>query len=139
VNPDDTLHEALTLMIENRVSALPVIDGRRHTVGVLSSSDVLELAQELGSELDTLNEVEGLIHHLLTEKLSESGLQTQKVQELMTDNVISVTTEDTLVHAAAEMVRSRVHRLMVVDNEKRLLGIVSTMDILAAFADGAPG
>jgi signal-transduction protein with cAMP-binding, CBS, and nucleotidyltransferase domain len=75
----------------------------------------------------------------LTEKLSESGLQTQKVQELMTDNVISVTTEDTLVHAAAEMVRSRVHRLMVVDNEKRLLGIVSTMDILAAFADGAPG
>jgi CBS domain-containing protein len=37
------------------------------------------------------------------------------------------------------MVRSRVHRLMVVDNEKRLLGIVSTMDILAAFADGAPG
>ena len=35
ISPADTLHEALELIVENRVSALPVVDGRERCVGML--------------------------------------------------------------------------------------------------------
>jgi CBS domain-containing protein len=41
VNPQDTLREALSVMVENRVSAMPVLDARRHCVGVISVTDLL--------------------------------------------------------------------------------------------------
>ena len=40
--------------------------------------------------------------------------------------------------AAAEMLRYRVHRLPVVDKQGKLLGIISTMDILTSFVEGTP-
>lgn len=54
----------------------------------------------------------------------------------MTTDVISVGPEELLVSAAREMVRSKVHHLPVIDGNKRLVGIISTMDILSAFAEG---
>ena len=135
VNPPDTLDEALRLMVENRVSGLPVIDGRQRCVGFISATDLLDLTRELGDELNALDEVAGFTRQLLTEKLSNSGLLTKQVQELMSNSVFSVGPEDSLAQAARQLVRNRVHRLAVVDGRTRLRGIVSMTDILRAFVD----
>jgi len=134
---DDSLDEALALMVENRVSALPVVDGHQRCIGFISATDLLNLTREFGDELNALAHVGGLAHTLLTEKLSTSGLLNRRVQELMTETVVSIGPDDTLIHAATEMVRSRVHRLAVVDRQRRLRGILSTMDILDAFANSS--
>lgn len=138
VSPTDTLSEALTLMVENKVSALPVTDSRDRCLGVISASDLLGLTKDLGDELNELSHTGGLAKDLLVEHLSESDLLTEPVQDLMTDQVVNIGPEDTLAKAASLMVRNRIHRLAVVDGSNHVLGVLSTMDILRAFSEGAP-
>lgn len=138
VSPTDTLNEALTMMVENRVSALPVTDRRDRCLGVISATDLLGLTKDLGDELNTLSHIGGLARNLLVEKLSESDLLTQPVQDLMTEQVVNIGPEDTLAHAASLMVRNHIHRLAVVDQSNHVLGVLSTMDLLQVLAEGAP-
>jgi CBS domain-containing protein len=56
----------------------------------------------------------------------------------MTSNVATTAPDAPLVDAAREMLRQHVHRLPVVDASGQLVGIISTMDVLKAFANGAP-
>ena len=51
VAPDDTVKEALDLLVANNVAALPVVDGANRCVGVISATDLLGLAQERGDDL----------------------------------------------------------------------------------------
>ncbi len=138
VYPSDSLDEALSLMVENRVSALPVVDAHERCVGFISATDLLDLTRELGDDLNAMVAEGGITSAVLSEKLEAASLLNRQVNELMSDTVISVAPDDTLVKAATEMVRSRVHHLPVVDKQQRLLGILSTMDILNAFANSAP-
>ncbi len=138
VSPTDTLNEALTIMVENRVSALPVTDGKDRCLGVISATDLLGLTKDLGDELNALSHIGGLARSLLVEKLSESDLLTQPVQGLMTEQVVKIGPDDTLAKAASLLVRNHIHRLAVVDHGNHVLGVLSTMDILRAFAESAP-
>src|SRR6478672_11879994 len=135
VNPSDSVSGALRLLVENKVSALPVVDGHERCVGVLSGTELLQLALQLGGELEALNTSEGLDHELLSEKLERTGFSTQAVQEVMTPTAVTVSQDSTLVQASAAMTRNRVHRLAVTDAKGRLLGLVSTMDIIGALAE----
>ena len=60
---------------------------------------------------------------------------TEQVKAWMSTDVVSVAIESTIQNAAGQMLRNRVHRLVVLDDERRVVGVVSTMDLLAAFAD----
>ena len=124
-------------MVENRVSALPVADGRSRCVGILSTSDLIDLTLNVDDELGDVGRTDVVSREWLVDKLTE-GLGHQKVEELMTESPASVAPDSMLVEAINLMLRYRVHRLPVVDVQGRLQGIVSTMDILAAVADGAP-
>jgi CBS domain-containing protein len=139
VHADGTIHEALTLMVENRVSALPVVDKQGGCQGILSSTDVVEFALELDDELQDFGRAEDGSHQWLLDRLAEQDMDRRSVQDLMTATVATVGLETPLDEAAREMIRHRVHRLPVVDEKERLVGIISTMDILRAFADGAQG
>jgi CBS domain-containing protein len=136
--PDDTLRDALALMVENRVTALPVVDARGHCVGILSATDLVELSRDLHEGLSNPQETAEEPYQYLLDNLAEQDLSRHTVGELMTDNVATVRAERTLVEAAREMLRHRVHRLPVVDKTDHLIGIISTMDILEAFVEGAP-
>lgn len=137
VDVADTVHEALNLMVENRVAALPVLDGKGHCVGMLSTSDLVEIAREVNEDLLHLDEISSLSGGWLIEKLGQ-GLGESTIEELMTAGVETISSEATVSHAAREILRHHVHRLPVVDHDGRLLGIVSTMDILAVLAEDAP-
>jgi CBS domain-containing protein len=137
INPQDTLREALAVMVENRVSALPVVDARQHCVGVISVTDMIGMTRDLSDELNALSEAGGLDHEALVEKLEHADLLTEQVQGWMSSNVVSVGIDSTIRHAAQEMLRNRVHRLVVLDDKQRVIGVVSTMDLLAAFAAAA--
>ena len=60
----------------------------------------------------------------------------EPVGTYMTEDVATVSLESTLSKAAQVMVRNRVHHLPVVDDKERLVGIISTTDILAEYAEG---
>lgn len=137
VNPQDTLREALDLMVENRVSAMPVVDVHQHCIGVISVTDLLGMTKDLSDELNALSESGGLDHEALVQKLEHADLLTEQVQGWMSSDVVSVGVDSSVEHAAKEILRNRVHRVVVLDDKKRVVGVVSTMDLLAALVDVA--
>ncbi len=135
LRPTDTLHDALDQFVENRVSALPVVDRHDRCIGMLSTTDVIDLTRDLDADLHELDEADRLSNGWIVDRLRGSfGGDT--VDSVMTEKVTTVSPETSLPLAAQQMLRRRVHRLPVVNEDGRLIGIISTMDILAAFADG---
>lgn len=133
-SPKDRVSDALRSMVENRISALPVVDGHGRCVGVISSTDLLQKALELGSELESLNSTSGLEHEMLLERLQNTGFAEELVQEVMSYTPISVNEESGVADACSTMTINRIHHLAVVDMNNKLRGIVSTMDILKVVA-----
>lgn len=138
INPQDSVDEALDLLVENRISALPVIDAHRRCVGFLSVTDFLGLGRDPEAGFNELTFQDEEAHSALLNRLRQPDLGNQRVQELMSESVFCVSPESPLHEAASEMIRNKVHRLAVVDGDQKLLGIVSTMDIIAAVADAVP-
>jgi CBS domain-containing protein len=137
VNADDSVQEALRLMVENHVSALPVVNGKELCVGILSSTDLLGLARDLNEELSEMQVAEFTPQSLI-DQMAEQDFGRRRVHELMTEIVETVGPEAPLAAAARAMLRHQVHRLPVVNEQQRLVGIISTTDIIAAFVDAAP-
>jgi CBS domain-containing protein len=138
ISADDTLQTALELMADNRLTALPVLDHQGGCEGILSAADIVEAARDITDELHDLGRVDEVSYQWLRDSLAEHDLARHTVGEFMTRNVATVVPEATLPAVAHEMVQHRVHRLPVVDKKGKLLGIISTMDVLAAFVEGAP-
>jgi CBS domain-containing protein len=135
---DDTLQTALELMAENHLTALPVIDSQGRCAGILSASDIVEMTRNISEEMRDLGRGDEASYQWLQDNLAEHDMARRTVDEFMTDNVATVTADRLLSDAASEMLRRRVHRFPVVDKKGQLLGIISTMDILTAFVEGAP-
>lgn len=133
---DDTLQTALGVMTDSRVTVLPVVDGRDRCVGILSATDIMEMARQMNEAMHDVGRTDEASYEWLKDNLADHDLARRTVQEFMTENVTTVTGDLTLPEAASEMLRHRVHRLPVVDKKGKLLGIISTMDILAAFVKG---
>ncbi len=137
INAADTIHEALTLMGENRVSALPVVDNRNNCVGILSTSDLVDMTRDVDDDVYNLDLVDPTTQRFLLDKLAHS-MGNETVQSFMSEAVTTVDMEATIGRATREMLRNQVHHLPIVDVHDHLIGIISTMDILAELADAAP-
>lgn len=136
IDAGESVHDALQLMTENRVAALPVIDRQSRCVGVISTSDLVDVTRDLEAGLDELERTDEFLFGQLIEKIGD-GVGHQSVMELMSEKVVSTRPDELLSEAASRMLRERVHRLPVVNHNQQLVGIVSTTDILAAFVTSA--
>lgn len=131
VHPDTDVTEAVKLMSEHDVSALAVVDAAGNLVGVISEADLIHRV-EIGTEKRRpwwLEAVTGA--STLAEEFAKS--HGKKVDEVMTDGVISVTEETPLSEIAALFERKRIKRVPVVKNGK-LVGIVSRSNLIQALA-----
>jgi len=137
VRGDASLHEALELMVANRVSALPVVDKNGHCVGMLSTSDLIDITLELDEQLCHVDEEEFSLQAWLLRNL-EHRMGAETVSSLMSERVEDVRAESLLVEAARRMTQYNVHRLPVTNNSHRVTGIISTTDILRAFVEAVP-
>ena len=130
-----TIHEALAMMTEHRVSALPIVDSRNHCVGIFTTTDLLDLTRDVDDDVHQIDAVDPVSRRWLVDKLVQS-LGNETVASYMSEDVSTVSNETTLAIAARDMLRSQIHHLPVVDDKDRLVGIISTTDILAEYADG---
>ena len=107
------IKEAAQLMFRHRVSGLPVVDEDGRLAGIITEADFLRLEVARG-EADELKPIE-------------------TVGEVMSRGVVTVGPEQGVAEAAKIMVVQDVKRLPVCDDEERLLGIISRLDIVAVF------
>ena len=109
--PDDTLQEAALKMKELDVGPMPVCDYDR-VVGMLTDRDITVRAVAEGRDP-----------------------RSTRVRDVMTRNVVSCSEDDAVEEAARLMQERQIRRLLVLDRDKRLIGIVSLGDLAAEAED----
>jgi CBS domain-containing protein len=129
--PKTPVAEAIGLMLDNRVSGLPVIDEVGQLVGILTEGDLLRRG-ETGTERHRPRWLEILLGpgRLASEYVRTHG---RKVEDIMTREPVSVAPETPLDEIVELMERHRIKRVPVLEGEK-LVGIVSRADFLRALA-----
>ncbi|EFO84372.1 hypothetical protein CRE_19909 [Caenorhabditis remanei] len=110
---DTPIHDALELFLKNRVSALPLIDENGRVVDIYAKFDVISLAAE--NSYDKLD-------CTVQEALKHRSEWFEGVQTCMET--------DSLFQVLEAIVKAEVHRLIVTDQDKKVVGVVSLSDIL---------
>lgn len=122
VHPETDMGEAVKLLAEHDVSALPVLDGMGNLVGMLSEADLIHRV-EIGTEKHRpwWQEAVTGASTLAADFAKSHG---KKVGEIMTTGVVSVSEDTPLSEIAATLERNGVKRVPVLRDGK-LVGIVS--------------
>ena len=135
---NDSVLDALVMMEREHVTALPVVDEQERCVGIVSSTDLITVARQIVELLNQIAETEiGGPRDKLTSRLVENGFTNGKVGDLMRTPAKDVAADSSLVKAGRRMLRRRIHHLPVTNEQKELVGIISTMDLMAAFLKAA--
>jgi CBS domain-containing protein len=134
VEPEASVTRAVRLMLQNKISGLPVVDANGQLVGMVTEGDFLRRG-ELGTERHRPRWLEFLLGpgRLAAEYVQSSG---QKISEIMTPEPKTITPETPLDEVVRLMERHRIKRLPVVQDGK-LVGIVSRANLLHALASVA--
>ena len=109
VGVDDTIDQALSLMVKHRISGLPVVDQQGCPLGIVSEFDLLELICEGHAGEDT-------------------------VARYMSPGLFSIDEEDSWV-SVADMFREKHVRRLPVLRDGKLVGIVTRHDLMHAIRD----
>ncbi|MBO6517583.1 MAG: CBS domain-containing protein [Bacteroidia bacterium] len=109
--PEQSIHEAIEILLKNRISGAPVVNEQNELVGVLSEGDCLK-------EI-----VKGKYHN----HLARPG----QVGDHMTTNVTTIEQNLTVLDAAHFFLNRRFRRFPVV-NEGKLVGLLTQTDVLKA-------
>ncbi|NPA05391.1 MAG: CBS domain-containing protein [Crenarchaeota archaeon] len=117
VRPGDTLAHARRLMLRYEVGRLPVIDEAGRVVGIITLYDVARAMRSAG----------------------DRSLDSIRVLEYMTRDPVTVKPSDSLKTAARLMVEKGVGGLPVVDEDGKLIGIISKTDLVHAFMEKCRG
>lgn len=124
VSPDTTLKEAARLMVEARISGLPVVDGNRRLVGIITEADFLE------RQADQSRDGRLLAAMFDTESPSPP---TTLVADAMTPDPVVIYPEANVAEAARVMAEHGIKRIPVVDADNKVVGIMSRADVVNAF------
>ena len=135
VTPQTPLEEAIKILAEKKISGLPVQDEAGKLVGVISETDLMW--QETGVEpppyimiLDSLIYLQNPARY--NKEIHKALGQT--VGEVMSDKPITIQLDRSLKEAAQTMHEKQIRRLPVVDNEGKLVGILTQGDIIRMMA-----
>lgn len=131
VKSDTDIHAAGKLLIQNKISGLPVVDDENRVVGMLSNSDLLAIAGIPSGHV--FNDV---VMKYILRKAVPRHKPGKIVKDLMSTSVITVSHDTNVKKIAAILDKKGIKRVPVVDEENRLLGIVSGGDIVKILCEG---
>jgi CBS-domain-containing membrane protein len=128
--PEDTsLREAARLLRQSDISGAPVVSADGRCLGVLSSRDFVTWA-EAGGETTRFIAPWG-------EMVDVEGSPDDEIRHYMTAQPVTVGLTTPIGELAQMMIDAHIHRVLVVMQENRPCGVVSSTDILAAVAQEA--
>jgi CBS domain-containing protein len=129
VTPETKIAEAARLMLQHRISGLPVVDAEGTLVGIVTEGDLVRRS-EIGTERHRARWVELLIGPgRLARDYVDAHART--VGEVMTDNVAVVSPDATLPEVVRLMEKRHVKRVPVVE-KGAVIGIVSRANLVRA-------
>lgn len=114
IAPGKSVHEAIRILCEYNIGALPVCNTSGEVVGIITERDVLRLCAAPDCQ---------------------KALQ-KRVEEVMTSNLIICVPDDSVENAMHVMTQRRIRHLPILDGRK-LVGILSIGDVVKAKLDDA--
>ncbi len=139
ISPQATLKEVVEILADNKISGLPVVDSANKVVGVITETDIVDFATKL--HVVPLIGTSGWISPYLdvTEmtkfKRGFTLLANTKVEKVMSRKPITVS-EDLQIHEIANLMKKKsVNRILVVDNEGKIVGIIARADLVNFLAE----
>jgi CBS domain-containing protein len=131
VHPETDVAEAIKVLAERDISALPVVDSQGQLVGIISEADLIHRV-EIGTEKHRRWLVESLTGATtLAEDFAKS--HGKKVGEIMTTEVVAATEDASLADIAALFERHRIKRVPIIRDGK-VVGVVSQSNLIQALA-----
>lgn len=152
VREDTPVRDLARLLVRERITGAPVVDDHQRLMGVASATDILRLAaHEPGTEVSDVElsrrergpgespetfyvepggDPAGL-GPLVLSLVPPAWMDSHTAADIMSRTCHSVRRKTTLSDLARLLLRLRIHRAMVVE-EGRLLGIVTTFDVMRA-------
>jgi CBS domain-containing protein len=115
-SPDDALNVPAKMMWDGDLGSVPVVDAERRVIAMITDRDIAMAGYTTGRPLPEL-----------------------QVHSAMSKRVFVCHPDDTLGDAEAVMRTARVRRLPVLDDEGRLVGILSLADLARHYAPPLPG
>ena len=132
VSPAADVEEVLRALLGSQLRRVVVVDDRGRVLGLISDRDVL-------ARSDT--EARPRLVTMLLGKGAGSGRRARgeplTAAHLMPPLLITVAPRDSLAHAIRLMMQHQVKRLVVVDDDGRLVGLIDRREVLRLLADGA--
>ena len=116
VRASETLARATHLMAERRLKRLPVVDDGERLVGIVSRMDILRAAGETFPREPAA-------------ALDHAGART--VGEIMRSEVPTITADADLAAVVDAVTSTRLNRAVVLDADRRVVGVVSDADVLS--------
>ncbi len=131
---DETIERVVDMMSKHFISGVPVVDERMRVVGFITENDIMKasipsyfvLLQSASFLPDTNQFVKNM-----------SRIKDRKVSEYMSKPPIVVREDAPLIHAADLMMRHNIKTIPVVDDQNRLIGVITRIDILRAALEGS--
>ncbi|KUO17701.1 CBS domain-containing protein [Streptomyces dysideae] len=124
--------EVVRLLGDHHISGLPVVDDDEKVIGVISETDLMV------RQAETPDPYEPKKRFRFARLTQEGRKRAAKAKArtaglLMTEPAVTVHADDSIIEAARTMAQHHIERLPVLDEEHRLVGIVTRRDLLQVF------
>lgn len=134
VGPATTIRELARVFEENEISGAPVVNRGGRLVGVVSKTDLIRRCSE-GSETLTPSYLFEVLFQREGDDPPEGAIPEALVcvEDFMSSKPLTVAPQTPAAAVARLMSEHRVHRVIVIDEERFPIGIITSMDMLGFF------
>ncbi len=119
VKPENTMDKVADIFRKNNIHHIPVVDDSQKVVGMISKTDYHKTEQSFA-----------LFKSGKEEEINEVLFRSIPVENVMTKQVATLDPEDSISVALSIFKENLFHAMPVIDNTGRLLGILTTYDLL---------
>lgn len=131
VTPDTSVSDVAAILLENRISGVPVVEPTGKPIGIVSEGDLLRRA-----EAGTGHERSWWLKLLMGREVLAAEFvkeHARRVADVMTRELVTATPDTPVAEIASLLERHRIKRVPIV-KDGRLVGIVSRANLLHALA-----
>jgi CBS domain-containing protein len=133
VGPDQVIRDAAQIMTETGLRRLPVVDADTRLVGMLTRADLLQAIVTSPLMSSQANSASLPLQH--SRSVAKVPPQQQPVANYLQTDVATVSTHTPLTEVIDVLITSPLKRVVVVNQERQVMGIISDVDILAQMQD----
>lgn len=135
VSPEDSIQKVIETLQTNDLPGVPVVDEVRKVLGIVTESDLVISNEDADFHLPHFVNIMGGVVFLESTKHWEERAKkafAATAADMMSTELVTVGPDEPAEHAGRLISEKKHNRLPVVDNEGRLVGVVTRVDVLAA-------